>query len=36
MEELLNRARARDAELARLREGAKPAGEGNPYRNVEE
>ncbi|QPK82568.1 30S ribosome-binding factor RbfA [Corynebacterium qintianiae] len=36
MEELLNRARARDAELARLREGAKPAGDGNPYKTVEE
>ena len=32
MEELLNRARARDEETARLREGAKPAGEDNPYK----
>ncbi|AQQ15499.1 Ribosome-binding factor A [Corynebacterium glaucum] len=32
MEELLNRARARDAELAKLREGATPAGGANPYK----
>ncbi len=32
MEELLNRARERDAELARLRQGAKPAGDSNPYK----
>lgn len=32
MEELLARARARDEELARSREGAKPAGEENPYK----
>ena len=32
MEELLNRARARDEETARLRESAKPAGEDNPYK----
>lgn len=32
MEELLNRARARDEETARLREGATPAGEDNPYK----
>lgn len=32
MEELLNRARARDEETARLRQGAKPAGEPNPYK----
>ncbi|MCP1386592.1 30S ribosome-binding factor RbfA [Corynebacterium sp. TA-R-1] len=32
MEELLNRARARDEETARLRANAKPAGESNPYR----
>lgn len=33
MEELLARARARDEELARLAENAKPAGEANPYRS---
>ncbi|WKD57476.1 Ribosome-binding factor A [Corynebacterium capitovis DSM 44611] len=32
MEELLNRARARDEELAKLRENATFAGEGNPYK----
>ena len=32
MEELLARARAADADLARLREGAKPAGDADPYR----
>lgn len=32
MEELLARARARDAELAKLKEGAKPAGEADPYK----
>lgn len=32
MEELLNRARQRDEELAKLREGAKPAGEADPYK----
>ena len=32
MEELLARARARDAELAKLKEGAQPAGEANPYK----
>lgn len=36
MEELLERARARDAELARLREGATPAGKGNPYKTTDE
>jgi len=36
MEELLNRARERDAELARLRANATPAGEGNPYKTTEE
>ncbi|MDY5785195.1 MULTISPECIES: 30S ribosome-binding factor RbfA [unclassified Corynebacterium] len=36
MEELLNRARERDAELARLRENATPAGEGNPYKGMDE
>ncbi len=32
MEELLARARAADANVARVREGAKPAGEADPYR----
>jgi ribosome-binding factor A len=32
MEELLNRARAADEDLARVREGAKHAGEADPYR----
>ncbi len=32
MEELLARARAADADVARVREGAKPAGEVDPYR----
>ncbi|WP_197380974.1 30S ribosome-binding factor RbfA [Mycolicibacterium mengxianglii] len=32
MEELLARARAADADLARVREGAKPAGDPDPYR----
>ncbi|BBZ14447.1 30S ribosome-binding factor RbfA [Mycobacterium branderi] len=32
MEELLARARAADADLARVRAGAKPAGEADPYR----
>ncbi len=32
MEELLARAAAADAELARVREGAKPAGDPDPYR----
>lgn len=30
--ELLDRTRAADAELARIREGAKPAGDPDPYR----
>ena len=34
MEELLARARAADAEVARIREGAKPAGDAEPYRVV--
>lgn len=34
MEELLARARAADADLARVREGAEPAGEAQPYRTV--
>jgi ribosome-binding factor A len=32
MEELLTRAREADADLARIREGAKPAGDPQPYR----
>ncbi|AQA05903.1 ribosome-binding factor A [Mycobacterium sp. MS1601] len=32
MEELLARARAADADLARVREGATPAGDPDPYR----
>lgn len=32
MEELLARARAADADLARVREGATPAGDADPYR----
>ncbi|WP_342319932.1 30S ribosome-binding factor RbfA [Corynebacterium mayonis] len=36
MEELFNRARERDAELAKLRENAKPAGEGNPYKGMDD
>ncbi|MDK6259205.1 MULTISPECIES: 30S ribosome-binding factor RbfA [Corynebacterium] len=35
MEELLARARARDEELARTREGARPAGDADPYRHDE-
>jgi ribosome-binding factor A len=34
MEELLARARAADADVARVREGAKPAGDAQPYRVV--
>jgi ribosome-binding factor A len=34
MEELLARARAADADVARVREGAKPAGEADPYRDT--
>src|ERR1700756_418672 len=34
MEELLARARAADADVARVREGAKPAGEADPYRTL--
>lgn len=33
MDELLARARAADADLARVRSGAKPAGEVDPYRD---
>ena len=36
MEELLARARAADADVARIRAGASPAGEANPYRTAEE
>lgn len=36
MEEVLARARARDAELAKLKEGAKPAGDANPYKTSDE
>jgi len=32
MEELLARARAADADVARIREGATPAGDSDPYR----
>lgn len=32
MEELLAKARAADADVARLRQGAQPVGEANPYR----
>jgi len=32
MEELLARARAADADLARVRSGATPAGDADPYR----
>ncbi len=32
LEELLARARAADADLARVRQGAKPAGDEDPYR----
>ena len=34
MEELLARARAADADVARVRQGAKPAGDAQPYRVV--
>ncbi len=33
MDELLERARAADADVARVRVGAKPAGEADPYRD---
>ena len=36
MEALLARARAADAELARVREGATPAGDADPYRTTDE
>ncbi|WP_018298014.1 30S ribosome-binding factor RbfA [Corynebacterium lubricantis] len=32
MEELLAKAKARDAELAKLKENAQPAGDANPYK----
>jgi ribosome-binding factor A len=32
MEELLARARTADADVARVREGAEPAGDADPYR----
>ncbi|WP_175973141.1 30S ribosome-binding factor RbfA [Corynebacterium sp. Marseille-Q2823] len=32
LEDVLARARARDAELAKLKEGAQPAGDANPYK----
>ncbi|MCL8493462.1 30S ribosome-binding factor RbfA [Corynebacterium sp. B5-R-101] len=36
MEDVLARARARDAELAKLKETAKPAGDANPYKTSDE
>jgi ribosome-binding factor A len=36
MEELLARARAADADVARIRAGATPAGEAQPYRVVDD
>ncbi len=36
MEELLAKTRERDAELAKLREGAAPAGDSDPYRHDDE
>ena len=36
MEQLLERARKRDEELAKAREGAKPAGDANPYKTAPE
>ncbi|MBI8989115.1 30S ribosome-binding factor RbfA [Corynebacterium meridianum] len=36
MEQLLAKARARDEELAKLRENAKPVGDENPYRTEED
>jgi ribosome-binding factor A len=35
MEELLARARAADADVARVRQGATPAGDADPYRTLE-
>jgi ribosome-binding factor A len=36
MEELLARARAADADVARVREGATPAGDADPYRTTDD
>lgn len=36
VEDLLRQARERDAEVARLAEGASPAGEADPYRKAED
>jgi ribosome-binding factor A len=36
MEELLARARAADADLARVRQGATPAGDADPYRATDD
>jgi ribosome-binding factor A len=36
MEELLARARAADADVARIRVGATPAGDAQPYRIVDD
>lgn len=36
MEELLARAKARDEELARLRENARPVGDANPYKTEDQ
>lgn len=35
VEDLLRQARAHDAEIARLAEGARPAGDADPYRKAE-
>lgn len=36
MEQLLARARARDEQLAKLKESAQPAGDANPYKTTDE
>jgi ribosome-binding factor A len=36
VEDLLRQARERDAELARLAQGARPAGDADPYRKADE
>lgn len=36
MEELLARARAADADVARVRQGARPAGDADPYRTTDD
>jgi ribosome-binding factor A len=36
VEDLLRQARERDAEVARLAEGARPAGDADPYRKADE